>query len=301
MIPQTTPDETRLKQAILLTIAYADVFDYPLTAAEIHRYLTALRATPEQVARALHEQSTLVKIEQHHCLPGREAIVLLRKQRERKSAWLWQYAVRYGGYISRLPYIRMLAVTGSLAMNNVDGQADIDYLIVTEPGHLWLCRAMVHLIRRLAALEGVNLCPNYLITTRALHFPDQNLYAAHELTQMIPLSGMEIYHEIRRQNTWVAEYLPNAGRLPDLPNAVVLKETKSRLRPVLEMLLSSRPAARLEQWEMQRKIRLLGREQNDSPESCFSADFCKGHANQHGALTNEAFHERLQSLPVEAI
>jgi hypothetical protein len=301
MIPQTAPDEPKLKLAILLTVAYADVFDYPLTASEIHRYLTEIYATPRQVDHVLRATDMLVEIEKYYCLPERESIVLVRQKREQESARLWRYALRYGSYISSLPYIRMVAVTGSLAMNNIDNLADIDYLIVTEPDHLWLCRAMVHLVRRIAALEGINLCPNYLITTRALRFPDQNLYTAHELAQMIPLSGQGIYHEIRRQNEWVHDYLPNATGQPQLTKPIVIRETKSRLRLLLEMILRSRLAARVEQWEMQRKIRMLASEQSESPESCFSTDYCKGHANQHGATTNEAFHERLQSLPLEAI
>jgi len=301
MIPQTAPDASTLKQAILLTIAYADVFDYPLTASEIHRYLTGLYATPTQVNYALREADKIVQIERYYCLPGRESIIILRKKREEKSAWLWKRAIRYGLHIARLPYVHMVAVTGSLAMNNIDSRADIDYLIVTEPGHLWLCRAMVHILRRVAVIQGLNLCPNYFITTRALHFPDQNLYAAHELTQMVPLSGLEVYHEIRRQNEWVRDYLPNALGVPSIPKHVVVKETKSRFRPLLEMILRSRLAVRIEQWEMKRKILMLSREQSESPESCFSADCCKGHANLHGVLTKEAFNERLQSLPMEGL
>jgi hypothetical protein len=160
---------------------------------------------------------------------------------------------------------------------------------------------MVHVLRRVALLEGLNLCPNYLITTRALHFPDQNLYAVHELAQMVPLNGLEIYHEIRRQNEWVYDYLPNATGLSAFPKHVVVKETKSRLRPFLEMVLRSRLAVRIEQWEMKRKILMLSREQSESPESNFTADCCKGHANLHGVSTSEAFHERLQNLPMESL
>lgn len=301
MIPQTTAFEAKLRQAIILTITYADVFDYPLTAAEIHRYLDGLSATSEHVSDSLHQAEKIIKIGEYYCLPGRESIVTLRKKRELKSAALWRYAIRYGQRIARLPYVHLVAVTGSLAMNNIDSQADIDYLIVTEPGHLWLCRAMVHILRRVIRLRGHNLCPNYLITTQALSFPDRNLYAAHELAQMVPLSGMEVYTEIRQQNEWVYDYLPNAVGLPSLSGQVVLKGSKSWLRPILEAILQSRLAVRIEQWEMNRKILMLSHEQSESPESCFSPDCCKGHANRHGLSTDAAFHERLKGLILESL
>ena len=287
-------------QAILLTIAYADIFDYPLTASEIHRYLTGVCATLEQVKHALPKMSAYVHTGGYYSLPERESIIGLRQTRDEKSVWLWRHAVRYGQRIARLPYVRMVAVTGSLAMNNTDSRADIDYLIVTEPGHLWLCRAMVHALRRIAVIEGLNLCPNYLITTQALRFTDQNLYTAHELAQMIPLSGLNIYHEIRWQNEWVSQYLPNAEGIPPTLKPVVIRESRHRFRSMLETVLRTPLAARLEQWEMKRKILMLSREQSDSPESCFTADCCKGHANLHGALTNKAFNERLRSLPGES-
>lgn len=301
MIPQTLCPESNLGQAILLTIAYADVFDYPLTAQEIHRYLSGWRATPEQVNRALHNSDAIVRIEMYYCLPGRENIIRLRKKRKENSERLWRPALRYGRQIARLPFIRMVAVTGSLAMNNTAGHADIDYLVVTEPGHLWLGRALVLILRRLALLEGINLCPNYLITRRALHFPDQNLYTAHELAQMIPVSGLDIYEEIRKQNQWVKDYLPNAGGLPAIAKQVLINDTHIKIQPVIERLLDNRLTAQLELWEMKRKIRLLSKEQGESPESCFSEDYCKGHANRHGKLTSDAFQARLKGLPIEGL
>lgn len=301
MIPQTAPSETTLQQAILLTIAYADVFDYPLTALEVHRYLTGLLASPEQVNQMLQKTSAVVQTGVYFCLPSRESLVALRQEREQKSARLWTHARRYGQWIASMPYVRMVAVTGSLAMNNTDGSADVDYLIVTTPGHLWLCRGMILALRRAALLDGINLCPNYLITTRALHFPEQNLYAAHELAQMIPLNGMDIYYEIRRQNQWVDQYLPNAAGIPTAPRAATVSAVAPRFRPLLERILQGSLATKLEQWEMKRKIEMLTREQSDSPESCFSADFCKGHADLHSTLTNEAFNQRVRNLSVESV
>jgi hypothetical protein len=190
----------------------------------------------------------------------------------------------------------MLAVTGSLAVNNAESRADIDYFIVTEPGHLWTCRALALAIGRLAARQGFNLCPNYIVTTRALAFPDQNLYAAHEIAQMVPLSGLDVYAEIRRRNAWVADFLPNADGAPPAPISIKMTKSTPRLRPVFEAVMRTPPVAWFERWEMDRKVRKLSSEQGDSDESAFSADVCKGHDQRHQSRTQHLLDSKISRL-----
>jgi hypothetical protein len=188
----------------------------------------------------------------------------------------------------------MAAVTGSLAMNNTDEGKDVDYMIVTSPDHLWTCRAFALLIARFAKLEGISLCPNYLVTTNALELKERSLYVARELAQMIPLSGMEIYHEMRRLNSWIIDYLPNALKAPELPQNVRQVQKPSVVQRILEVFLSLPFAGRFEKWEMNRKIARLTREQSSSFESYFSADVCKGHVDRHGENVVTALAVRLQ-------
>ena len=75
-------------------------------------------------------------------LAGRESAIETRRHRAAVSSAYWGRAVRYGRLIGGMPFVRMVAVTGALAMDNLADE-DIDYLIVTEPGRLWLCRAVV--------------------------------------------------------------------------------------------------------------------------------------------------------------
>src|SRR5437899_1909936 len=79
--------------AILRTLLYADIFDYPLTMAEIHHYLIETAATLETV-RAACESSPWLKrrISVSHgyvTLRGRQAIAAIRDQRQQSSARLW--------------------------------------------------------------------------------------------------------------------------------------------------------------------------------------------------------------------
>jgi hypothetical protein len=281
-----------LLHSIFRTLAYSDVFDYPLTAGEIHRYLTATKASPEEIDRALAQEHLFTRVGDYFTLPGREEIVATRQRRFAVAKRLRPKAVRYGRILARLPFVRMVAVTGSLAMSNTDEGKDIDYMIVTVPGRLWMCRLLSLVVARVARLEGVSLCPNYLLTTRALKLEEHSLYVAHELAQMIPLSGMDVYREIFRRNRWVTDYLPNAAGQPERPSFGKPLQTPSFLQRVLEVFLSLPLGNWLEKWEMDRKIARLTREQSASSESYFSADVCKGHIDRHGEKIVTAFAVR---------
>lgn len=280
-------------QSVFHTLAYADVFDYPLTVPEVYRYLTSPKGTVEEVRRALSDESLFSQTREYFTLRGREEIVEIRKRRAQVAAQLWRKAIRYGRIIASLPFVKMVAITGSLAMNNTGEGKDIDYMIVTAPNHLWTCRALSLLIARMATLEGVSLCPNYLVTTNALELRERSLYVAHELAQMIPLSGIETYDEMRHRNDWVEDYLPNASGMPELPEDTESVKTYFTVQKALEILFSLPFGQWFEKWEMNRKIERLSREQSQSFESYFSADVCKGHIDKHGESVVTALAVRL--------
>jgi hypothetical protein len=229
-------------------------------------------------------------------LPGRDDVVATRKQRQTSAERLWPEAIVYGRLMARLPFVRMVGVTGSLAVNNVGPEEDIDYMIVTADDHLWVCRAFVILLVRWAARRAITLCPNYFLTESALRLSTQNLYTAHELTQMVPLFGLPLYHSMRRLNSWTDRFLPNAQGAPALPHYIPVPQPPKPIpgRNALEALLESRPGRWLDRVEMGRKVRRFRREHPGSHEAEFSAECCKGHFNQHQQRTIQAF-ERLVS------
>ena len=297
--------DSKLERAILETVAYADVFDYPLTAQEIHRYLhlvpaprgavEAMLAPPSLIGGWLQESAGF------YMLPGRTELAAIRRQREALAERAWPRAVSYGLRMSGLPFVRMVALTGSLAMHNGDGRADFDYLLVAEPGRVWTCRAWTLLLARLAAAQGCQLCPNFILSADNLEMSQRNLYTAHELAQMVPLAGEEIYWRLRHANRWSEAYLPNAGGPPDGSPAhnPVLRSIRRRplLSAISEAALRLPAGDRLEGWEMKRKIRKLSPQSGPGAEICFSADRCQGHFQGHGQGTLAAFRNRLDRLP----
>ena len=65
------------EQAIVNTVSYVDVFDYPLTPAEIHRYLIRLPLTSAETTRLLDGRLVPARLSRRdglYMLPGREDV-----------------------------------------------------------------------------------------------------------------------------------------------------------------------------------------------------------------------------------
>lgn len=292
-----------LETAILHTVAYADVFDYPLTAAEIHRYLevpASLSRVQGAISNGLAASGRLDCRDGYASLPGREHIVETRRRRAERAQRLWARATAYGRWLAALPFVRMVALTGSLAMDNADANSDLDYFVVTAPDRLWLCRAMVIAAVRWAAQRGDTVCPNYFLSERALAIQEHNLFVARELAQMVPLYGLSVYERLRQANAWSMVFLPNADGPP--PQAVRLHRDGQAmtvvrpLRGAAEVFLRTPMGARLDRWEMQRKIHKFQQRYPDQSEAAFATDWCKGHFEGHGQRILAAFSERVHAL-----
>ena len=89
-----------IEQAIVNTVSYVDAFDYPLTLAEIHRYLINLPLSPTAVYEALNRRTLvphrLRRLGSYYMLPGRDDIVTTRRQRQTSAERLWPEAMAYG-------------------------------------------------------------------------------------------------------------------------------------------------------------------------------------------------------------
>jgi hypothetical protein len=181
-------------------------------------------------------------------------------------------------------------------MANATARDDFDFLIVTEPGYLWLSRAFViALVVRPSALRGDEVCPNYLVTTERLAFGSHDLFTAHELAQMIPLAGGAVYSRLRKRNAWVYDFLPNASGAPAEGVGEALTTKGWLSRRLVEPLLRNNLGARLDRWEMARKIPKLTPAYPNT-EVSLGRDQCKGHNGAHQSWVYDAFVRRIRQL-----
>ena len=288
----TTESLTVLEEAILRTVVYSDLFDFPLTPEEIRRWLP-VEASADGVREALASPRLapmLSQQESYVCLIGRSETTILRERRCRASASQLGKATWYGRAIARLPFVRMVAITGSLAVENADDDDDLDYLIVTAPGRVWLTRAMTMLVVRQAALRGVTLCPNYLLAENALALPERDFYTARELRQMVPVAGHDVHARMLQVNDWWREHLPNH----EAPAPAHSYTGRWPGRGLVERALMLRPFDSVEAWLLKRKGAELRRDAG--AEAVFDESMCKGHFEGWRERTRQMVEERMSRL-----
>jgi hypothetical protein len=285
-----------LDLAVVETLAYADVFDWPLSAAEIYRYLP-IAAELDDVENTLgseHLSAIVTAIGSFHVLRGREHLVADRQHKAARSALLWTQAARYGRIVASLPWVRLVAVTGSLAVGAATDEADIDLFVVTADDRLWLARAMTIGVAKVAArarsTRGLRLCPNYFLTATALDLPERDVYTAHELAQLVPLFGPRAYRELLERNAWYRDLLPNHAGY----TGPVAELGGRRVNPGVERLLANPLVDRLERWERRRKIARLSAQATG--ETRFDETICKGHFEGYRERVLDALAGRMAAL-----
>lgn len=204
------------------SVLYHNIFDYPLSFYEIVRW----RAGENKILG--HDRSIeVVDRNGYWFLNGREGLVYKRILRGRISERKMRIAERVSKLLTLVPSIKMVAVTGSLAMGNSSEESDIDLMLVTKKGTLWMTRLFVYLmllptrfsLRRPSVQEQKDkLCLNVWLDESDLVWNKgkRNFYTAHEISQIVPLVNKgKTYEKFLWENKWILSYWPGSVRIKE--------------------------------------------------------------------------------------
>lgn len=216
-----------LSQSVLKTLVYADIFDYPLTFSEIKKYLIV----PKKVSFQNHLTPSFLKslpfVEEKngfYCLTGKTKNISLRLKRKKYSSLKQSIANTIAQKLKNLPFIKLIGLTGTVAVQNSDEDDDLDFIIITAPHTLWLVRPLIYLslllnkikIRKPREKKAPNqVCLNLFLEDNHLAVSPQNLFLAHEICQVKPLINKDqTYEKFLQANCWVKNFLPFATQFP---------------------------------------------------------------------------------------
>jgi predicted nucleotidyltransferase len=210
----------KTQAAVLQTLAYADVFDYPLTLEELQKFLIGQKIDNQSLKKSLKALKKISSKRNYFFLRNREVNINQREKRKKWSQKKWLLVQKVASWLRIIPWIKMVAVTGNLAMDNADQDDDIDLLIIASEKRLWLARLFTNFLveivanRRRPGDKEVKdkICLNMFLDEKHLKIPDkeQNLFTAHEVCQLKPLwVKNQIYQKFIQENLWWQKFLPN--------------------------------------------------------------------------------------------
>lgn len=212
-----------MEKEILQTLAYFSRFSYAPNLEDLYMFLP--KKTTKKLLKMVLEK--LIKGRKIQEKTGRYTI-------EGYSMHFNKYIVRTGysndklnklkGYVKILSFfspIKLIGVSGSLAMMNADKNEDMDIFIITSKGRMWTARFISLILAQFMGLRRKRgakrakdkVCLNLFFDEARLDVPNEKKtkYVAHEILQMKPLiiKG-KIYERFLKQNKWVFDIFPNA-------------------------------------------------------------------------------------------
>ena len=228
--------------AFLRSVTYASLFDYPLTLAQLHASLVEMRADAPSVASWWRDsaflQATVEYRDGHYFSSGRADLLHTRTRREALSRDLLEREHRVLSLVARMPFVRMVALSGSLAHLNAERSADLDLFVITAPGRVWSVTLSVLVISRLLGWRK-RMCLNYVISERAMAIEPADLFSANQIIHLRPVVGHDVFEQFVNANPFVKRFYPNfdASAAPAQP-----KTQAPSPKTLVERALSFGPA-----------------------------------------------------------
>lgn len=214
-----------MEKAALKTLIYADFFDFPLKAWEIQKWLIEKPLGLQDVEKTLNRLSKKSRVQSknsYYFLRGREKIMGIRLRKEKISNKYLKKAKFVAEIFKIIPWVKLVGISGGLALGNAGKSDDIDFFVVTSKDRLWLCRLLM--LGILSALgirrkssdkirsAAGKICLNLILEEDVLEQEKKDLYTAHEVLQMKPLWQRDgVYDRYLDVNSWVFKYLPSWG------------------------------------------------------------------------------------------
>jgi D-beta-D-heptose 7-phosphate kinase/D-beta-D-heptose 1-phosphate adenosyltransferase len=270
--PPAAKKSQGLNPGILFALHYHNLFDYPLKVNELGKW---------EAGVALGKESSTERIvtfkNGYFFLDARKELVAKRQFQEELARKKRKIAQRGARVLAKIPFVKMVGITGSLAMQATRADDDIDLMVVTAKNTLWLTRITSYFllayfgfkVRHFGDPDAKDrLCLNIWLDETALPWDkaQRNVYTAHEIAQIVPLVNKnQTYEQFLWQNRWLLKYWPRAIKI-QIPKSKV--QTRNSKFKIWDLVLGAGNffAFRLQYLYMKEKIT---REQVDKHKALF--------------------------------
>lgn len=245
-------DTALLREHIVRTLLYYDIFNYPLKAEEVLRFLGTAETDLLFIRRELDslvEEQRLYRFGEFYSVEDNPGHIARRVKGNEEAERHLPIAVKKAKLIARFPFVRAVLASGSLSKGYMDEKSDLDFFIITHPRRLWIARMLLVMYKRFFLFNSHKyFCVNYFIDTEHLEIEEKNLFTATELGTAIPLYGPHLYRALLENNAWLLSFFPNY-RPRDTDNATPARS--GWFKNLLEKTINLFGGDRLEHYFMQ--------------------------------------------------
>jgi hypothetical protein len=198
---------------IIKTLAWFDVFDYPLRERQIFEYLFKSKMNKEELSVGLKELKKKNKIGEkdgYYFLLSRDEIIEIRKEREKESFRKIRRTKLAAMFLARLPFVKSIMVCNSLGNMNAKKEDDIDLFIITKKNKIWLTRFLttgffkVFNLRPNKKTIKDKFCFSFYVTENNLNL--QNLVKRNII---LIYDEKDYFDKLLNENEWLKNVLPN--------------------------------------------------------------------------------------------
>ncbi|MGB2731376.1 MAG: hypothetical protein WBC38_00185 [Microgenomates group bacterium] len=181
----------------------------------------------------------------------------VKRQKSKVSLNKLRKVKNYLDIIASFPQIRLIGLSGSVAMLNAKENDDVDLFMVSAKNRLWTTRFIVNIAALLYGLKRGRyekqakdkICLNLFFSEDHLRIEKKlrTEYMAHEVLQMRPILDVnQTYRKFLRENDWILSFFPNVRLSRYLPSnsSTIRYVSKNRVHSssvlfgnILEMIL----------------------------------------------------------------
>ena len=241
----------RLRRSILRTLAYFDIFSYPLTADEIYHNLGDNHTSIEEVKsvlKKLSENKFVYQKDKFFLLKDNDNYINRRKSGNYLAENSLKTARRVSRLISRFPFIRGILLSGSISKGFMEKDSDIDYFIITHPNRVWFSKLMLMMFKKIFLFNSKKIfCINYFVDSENLEIHEKNIFTATETVTLLPTFGKEYYEQFYEINAWTKDFYPN---FPKRTTEGIIERKNGWLKSTIEKILSKNFGDKIDDFSM---------------------------------------------------
>ncbi len=219
------PKSLSVKQAVLSTLAYFDLFEVPLTREELSDYL--LFEKPEERALNLYLKDSSYVHKREGFLSFRWNAEFWKEWEEKQARTraVFKKVARWRWLLQLCPFLRLVAVCNSVTIGDTRENSDIDLFVVAKPGRLFTARLGLTILTSLFGLRRhgnkirERFCLSFYVTEEALDLspialPAYDLYLAVWAQSLEPVAGdYKVYEAfVEKNQSWLKAYFHAPAR-----------------------------------------------------------------------------------------